>query len=149
MNLVETLDKEIIEAMKAHEKDKLVVLRTIKATLKQELIDNKKEINDESLIDVVTKQIKQRNESIKEFAKGNRSDLIEKTESEIKILEEYLPEQLSKEEIDKIIDDIFKEVKPESQSDMGKIMKEATPKFKGKANMQEVSLIIKEKLSNL
>ena len=149
MNLVETLDEKIIEAMKAHEKDRLIVLRTIKANLKQELIDNKKEINDESLIDVVTKQIKQRNESIKEFEKGDREDLIEKTKLEIKILEEYLPEQLTKEEINKIIDDIFNEINPQNQADMGKIMKEATPKFKGKANMQEVSLIIKEKLSNL
>lgn len=149
MNLVETLDKEIIEAMKAHEKDKLIVLRTIKATLKQELIDNKKETNDELLIDVVTKQIKQRNESIREFEKGNRVDLIDKTKSEILILEEYLPEQLTKEEINMIIEEIFNEVNPQNQSDMGKIMKEATPRFKGKANMQEVSLIIKEKLSNL
>ena len=144
--MIEKLDKDMIEAMKNKEKDRLTVIRMVKAALKQEQIDHKKEINDDLLIDVVTKQIKMRKDSISEFEKGNRKDLIEKTEEEIKVLENYLPEQLSIEEVIKIIDEIMDEVKPESSKDMGKVMKEAQAKLKGKADMKEVSSIIKEKL---
>lgn len=144
--MIEKLEKDMIEAMKNKEKDRLTVIRMVKAALKQEQIDHKKEINDDLLIDVVTKQIKMRKDSITEFEKGNRKDLIEKTEEEIKVLENYLPEQLSMEEVIKIIDEIMDEVKPESSKDMGKVMKEAQAKLKGKADMKEVSSIIKERL---
>ena len=144
--MVEQLDKDMIEAMKAHEKEKLNVIRMVKASLKQEQIDHKKEINDELLIDVVNKQIKMRKDSITEFEKGGRQDLIDATQAEIDILMKYLPEQLGAEEVAKIIDEIFAEVKPEGQKDMGKVMKEAQAKLKGKADMKEVSSIIREKL---
>ena len=121
--MVEKLDKDMIEAMKSKDKDRLVVIRMVKAALKQEQIDHKKEINDDLLIDVINKQIKMRKDSIIEFEKGNRKDLVEK-----------------------IINEIFEEVKPESQKDMGKVMKEAQAKLKGKADMKEVSTIIREKL---
>ena len=107
MNLVETLDKEIIEAMKAKDSVRLATLRGVKGAMKLQSIDHKKEINDELLIDVVSKEIKTRNESIKEFEKGGRQDLIDKTETEIKILSKYLPEQLSEEEIVNIINHNF------------------------------------------
>ena len=87
-----------------------------------------------------------RKESIVEFEKGNRQDLIDQTKAEIDILMKYLPEQLSEEEVLKVIDEIFAEVKPESQKDMGRVMKEANAKLKGKADMKTVSNIIKEKL---
>ena len=86
----------------AGEKEKLTVIRMVKAALKQEQIDHKKEINDELLIDVVNKQIKMRKDSIAEFEKANRTDLVDKTQSEIDILTTYLPEQLSTEEVEKI-----------------------------------------------
>ena len=144
--MVEQLEKDMIEAMKNKEKERLTVIRMVKASLKQEQIDHKKEINDELLIDVVNKQIKMRKDSIVEFEKGNRTDLVEKTQAEIDILMNYLPEQLSSEEVSKIIDEIFDEIKPEGQKDMGKVMKEAQAKLKGKTDMKEVSTIIKEKL---
>ncbi len=144
--MVEQLEKDMIEAMKAKDKDRLTVIRMVKAGLKQEQIDHKKEINDDLLIDVVNKQIKMRKDSISEFEKGGRQDLIDATQAEIDILMKYLPEQLSSEEVEKIINEIFDEVKPESQKDMGKVMKEAQAKLKGKADMKEVSSIIREKL---
>ena len=144
--MVEQLEKDLIEAMKAKEKERLAVIRAVKAGLKQEQIDHKKEINDELLIDVVNRQVKMRKESIVEFEKGNRQDLIDQTKAEIDILMKYLPEQLSEEEVLKVIDEIFAEVKPESQKDMGRVMKEAKAKLKGKADMKTVSNIIKEKL---
>ena len=144
--MVEKLKQDMVEAMKNKEKERLTVIRMVKAAMDQEHIDRKREINDELLIDVVNKQIKMRKDSIAEFEKAGRNDLSEKTQSEIDILMAYLPEQLSLEEVSKIIDEIFAEVKPEGQKDMGKVMKEATAKLKGKADMKEVSNIIKEKL---
>ena len=144
--MLEQLEKDMIEAMKNHEKERLTVIRMVKAALKQEQIDHKKEINEELLIDVVNKQIKMRKDSISEFEKGNRKDLIDQTQAEIDILMKYLPEQLSQEEVEKIIQEIFDEVKPDGQKDMGKVMKEAQAKLKGKADMKEVSTIIRNKL---
>ena len=144
--MVEKLQKDMIDAMKNHEKDRLTVIRMIKAAMTQERIDHKREENDELLLDVVNKQIKMRKDSIAEFEKGNRQDLIDQTKAEIDILMKYLPEQLSEEEVLKVIDEIFAEVKPESQKDMGRVMKEANAKLKGKADMKTVSNIIKEKL---
>lgn len=144
--MVEKLKQDMVEAMKNKEKERLTVIRMVKAAMDQEHIDRKRELNDELLIDVVNKQIKMRKDSIAEFEKGGRTDLMEKTQSEVDILMAYLPEQLSSEEVIKIIDEIFAEVKPAGQKDMGKVMKEATAKLKGKADMKEVSNIIKEKL---
>ena len=147
MELVNRLDKEIIEAMKEKNTLKLATLRGIKAAMKQQNIDHKKEINDELLIDVVSKEIKTRNESIKEFEKGNRDDLVNKTKEEIEVLSTYLPEQLSEEELNEIIDKVFNEVEPTGMSDMGKVMGKVTPLVKGKADLGMVSSIIKSKLS--
>ena len=144
--MVEKLKADMIEAMKNKDKERLTVIRMVKAAMDQEHIDRKREINDELLIDVVNKQIKMRKDSIAEFEKAGRNDLMEKTQSEVDILMTYLPEQLSNEEVVRIIDEIFDEVKPVGQKDMGKVMKEATAKLKGNADMKEVSNIIKEKL---
>ncbi|MCI8569431.1 MAG: GatB/YqeY domain-containing protein [Bacilli bacterium] len=148
MIVVEQLEKDMIEAMKNKDKERLVVIRMVKASLKQEQIDRKKEINDDLLIDVVNKQIKMRKDSISEFEKGNRQDLINKTQKEIDVLMAYLPEQLDEKEVLNIIDEIFSEVKPTSQKDMGTIMGLAQAKLKGKADMKTVSSIIKEKLNS-
>ncbi len=145
--MVEKLKADMIEAMKNKDKKRLTVIRMVKAAMDQEHIDKKREINDELLIDVVNKQIKMRKDSIVEFQKGMRNDLVEETQKEIDILMKYLPEQLSLEEVEKTIDEIFALVKPESQKDMGKVMKEATARLKGKADMKTVSEIIKNKLN--
>ena len=144
--MVEKLQKDMIEAMKNKDKDKLTVIRMVKAGMKQEVIDHKKEENDDLLIDVVNKQLQMRTDSIDEFSKGGREDLVAKTQEEIDILMEYLPEQLSEEEVNKIIDEIFDEVKPEGQKDMGKVMKLCQEKLKGKTDMKEVSSIVRSKL---
>lgn len=147
--MIEKLEKDMIDSLKNKEKERLTVVREIKSAMKQAQIDQKKEMNEELLIEVVSKAIKTRKESIKEFEKGARQDLIDKTNFEIDVLNEYLPEQLSEEEIRKIIDETFEKVNPTSMKDMGKIMGAVTPLLKGKADMGEVSSIIKEKLSSL
>lgn len=146
MNLIEQLEFDLKEAMRAKDKNTLAVLRMVKGAMQLEKINHNKEMNDELAIDIISKQIKTRNESIKEFAKGNRQDLIDQTNKEIDILNKYLPVQLTEEEIQAIITDVFTKVNPQSQSDMGKIMKEITPLVKGKADMGKVSQLIKAKL---
>jgi uncharacterized protein YqeY len=149
MTKIDDMQKEILTAMKEKDTLKLNVLKMVKGAIQLEKINNGRELNDELFIDVVVKQIKERNESIEEFKRGNRQDLVDKTQAEIDILNTYLPEQLSEEEVDKTIEEIFALVKPTSQKDMGAIMKEATAKLKGKADMKMVSTKIKDKLANL
>ena len=148
MGLVQELDKDIIEAMKAKDSVKLSTLRGVKSAMKLQSIDHKKEINDELLIEVVSKEIKTRSESIKEFEKGSRQDLIDKTQIEVEILSKYLPEQLTEEEIKEIIDKIFIEVNPSGIKDMGKIMGVITPLVKGKADMGKISNLIRNRLNS-
>ena len=145
----ERILKELMQAMKAQDKEKLSVLRMVKGAIQLEEINKKKELSDDEVIAVISKQIKTRKESITEFKKGNRDDLVEQTEKEINILSEYMPAQLSEEEIIKVIDDAFNEVNPQAPSDMGKIMKTITPKLTGKADMTFVSKTVKEKISQL
>ena len=140
--------KDLVQAMKDKDKDTLSVLRSAKGAIQLEEISKKHELNDEEFIGIISKQIKIRKESIEEFKKGNRTDLIEQTEKEIEVLNKYLPEQLSEEEILKVIDEAFNEINPTSMSDMGKIMGNVNPKLRGKADMSYVSKIIKEKLTN-
>lgn len=144
--MVEKLKQDMIAAMKAKDKDRLTTIRMIKGDLDKEHIDKKREINNDLLIEVVNRGIKQRKDSIVEFEKGGRDDLIQKTQAELEILQSYLPAQLSEEEIVSIIDEAFQIVNPEGPRDMGKIMKEVQPKLKGRADMKEVSEIIKAKL---
>lgn len=141
------LQKDMVEALKSGEKERLTVLRGLKASIMKEKIDKKKEINDELIIDCASREIKSLNESIEEFKKGNREDLVSKAEFEISVLKEFLPEQLSEEEVDKIIDDAFNKINPSSMKDMGSVMKEVTPKVKGHFDMSIVSSKIKSRLS--
>ena len=141
--------KDLMEAMKNQDKETLSVLRMVKGAIQLEEINTKKNLSDDEVIGVLAKQIKTRKESIAEFEKANRVELIEQTNKEIEILNRYMPEQLSEEEVLKVIDEVFEEVKPESKKDMGKIMGIINPKLKGKADMSFVSKTIQEKLANL
>ena len=150
--LYETISKDMVNAMKSKDKDSLNTLRLLKSAIDLYLVNNKLDRNnasDEVVIDVVSKQVKTHRESIEEFKKGNRQDLIENLNREIELLSKYLPEQLSSDELNKIVDDVFSKVNPTSVKDMGAIMKEITPLVKGKADMREVNAIIKTKLNSL
>ena len=145
----EKILNDLVSAMKNKDKETLTVLRMVKGAIQLEEINKKQELNDEDVIAVLSKQIKTRKESIVEFEKASRNDLITQTQSEIDILSKYMPEQLSEEEVLKVIDEAFDILKPEKPSDMGKLMGFVTPKLKGKADMSFVSKTIKEKLANL
>ena len=139
--------EDLKTAMKNQDKETLAVIRMVKGAIQMEELNTKKDLSDEEVVGIIAKQIKTRKESIAEFEKGGREDLISKTESEIKILEKYLPEQLSDEEVLNIIDEAFNEVKPESMKDMGKLMGYLNPKLKGRCDMGNVSKIIRGKLN--
>ncbi len=143
----ERITNDLKEAMKAQDKERLAVIRMVKGAISLEEINTKKELNDNEIIGIIAKQIKTRKESIADFEKGNRQDLIDQTNKEIEILNEYMPEQMSEEEVNKVIDEIFDEVKPTGMSDMGKVMSVAKERLNGRADMGYISRTIKEKLN--
>lgn len=145
----EKILNDLKEAMKNQDKERLAVIRMVKGAIQMEELNIKRELADDEVITIIAKQIKTRKESITEFEKGNRHDLTEKTQSEIAILEEYMPEQMSEEEILVEIDKAFSIINPTGVSDMGKLMGHLTPILKGKADMSMVSKIIRERLAAL
>ena len=149
MTLLEQLNKDMIEAMKNKDSFTLGVIRMAKGAIQLEGINKKKELTDEDVVSVISKQIKMRNDSITEFSKANRTDLVEQNKKEIEILSKYMPEQLSLDEVNKILDDAFAQINPTSSKDMGLIMKEVTPKLKGKADMGQVTANIKERIAKI
>lgn len=149
MSLVEKINDDMKQAMKNQEKEKLGVIRMLKSAIQMAKIELKHDLVDDEVIDVVSKQIKMRKDSIEEFSKASREDLVAQYQREVEILISYMPEQLSLEEVTKIIDDVFVLINPTSPKQMGLIMKEVNPRVRGKFDMGEVSKIIKEKLSNL
>lgn len=149
MNLVEKINEDIKTAMKAQDKEKLNVIRMVKSAIQLAEIEKKAKLSDEDVYGIIAKQIKMRKDSIIEFKKASRDDLIEQNEKEIEVLNSYMPEQLSEDEVLKIIDNVFNTINPTSVKQMGLIMKEVTPKIKGRFDMSEASKIIKEKFNNL
>lgn len=146
MTLLEQINKDMVEAMKNKDSFTLGTIRMAKGAIQLEEINKKKELTDEEVVSVIAKQIKIRNDSIAEFTKANRTDLVEQNQKEIEILNKYMPEQLSLEEVNRIIEEAFTKLNPTSK-DIGLIMKEISPKLKGKADMGKVNAIIKEKLA--
>ena len=144
----ERINKDFITAMKNKEKEKLAVIKMVRGAIQLEELNKKKELTDDEIVSIIAKQIKTRKESSVEFEKGNRQDLIEKTKEEIKILEEYMPEQMGEEEVNKVIDEVFAQLNPTGPSDMGKIMGAISPILKGKADLGLVNKLIREKLNN-
>lgn len=145
--LYDKINNTMLEAMKNKDKETLSTIRLLKSAIDLYKINNKlTEITDDTVIEVASKQVKQHRESIEEFRSAGRNDLADNLEREIKVISEFLPEQLTKEEIELEIDKIFEEIKPEGKKDMGKIMKEANMRLKGKADFKLVSVIVNTKL---
>ncbi|MFA5696085.1 MAG: GatB/YqeY domain-containing protein [Bacilli bacterium] len=146
--MFEKINQAIIEAMKNKNKDIVDVLRMLKGAIQLEEINKKIKLTDDDIALIVSKQIKMRKESISEFEKGNRQDLISKTQSEIEILNDYLPTQLTEQEVNDILDSAIKKLEVDNPSQMGLVMREVSPLLKGKTEMSQLSVIIKEKLSS-
>lgn len=149
MTLFERINNDMISYMKSKDSFSLGVIRMVKGAIQLEKINKKRDLTDDEVVAVISKQIKMRNDSIEEFTKANRQDLIDQYQKEIDLLKTYMPEQLSDEEISKIIEEAFNIVNPTSSKDMGLIMREVSPKLKGRADMGKVNAIIKDKLASL
>ena len=151
MALYSKLNENMKNAMRIKDKETLSTIRLLKSAIDLARINSKTrtdECPDDLVIEVASKQVKTHKESIEEFRKARRNDLADALEKEIKIISEYLPEQLSESEVEAEINKIFETIKPEGKKDMGKIMKEANIVLKGKADFKLVSEIINKKLGN-
>lgn len=138
---------DVKTAMKAGEKDRLKVLRLITAALKQVEVDERIELDDAAVLGILNKMVKQRRDSITQFEQGKRKDLADIERAEIEILAEYLPEQLSDEKLDAIIEDAMASSGAESIRDMGKVMGIVKAKAAGRADMGAVGTKVKSRLS--
>ncbi|MFQ5952004.1 MAG: GatB/YqeY domain-containing protein [Candidatus Omnitrophota bacterium] len=146
------LEKEISEALrqalKAGEKAKISTLRLIINEIKNtKIADKAEELEDEKVIGIIQKMARQHKESIEQFKQGSREDLVEKESEELAILEGYLPEQISEEELAGIVSEAIASTGAASMKDMGKVMPEVMSKVKGRADGRTVSDMVKKKLS--
>jgi len=147
VNLKEKINSEMVSAAKAKDKIKLSAIRMIKSALHNKEIDLKRELSDEELLQVLSSIVKQRKDSIEQFRKGGRVDLVEKEEKELAVVQFFMPEQLSEEEIEEEIEKAIEDVGAVSIKDMGKVMKVVMPRLTGRADGKIVSDKVKAKLS--
>jgi len=146
-NLKEQLTAEMKAAMKAKEKERLLVIRTMQAAIKQVEIDNQTTLDDAGILAVLDKMLKQRRDSIKQYTDANRPELAEKEAYEMTVIQEFMPQPLSEEEIEKLVEEAIAETGASGMQDMGKVMGVLKPKMQGRADMGEVSKLIKAKLN--
>jgi uncharacterized protein YqeY len=146
MGLRETIDADIKEAMKAGAKDKVSALRMLVAALKNKQIDKRRPLTDEEVAETIRFLIKQRKDSIEQFAKGGRQDLVDKETAEVAYLEVYLPQQLSREEIERTVREVIAQTGAQGARDMGKVMKALMPLLAGRADNKLVSELVKHAL---
>jgi uncharacterized protein YqeY len=147
MSLLERLNEDMKQAMRNKEKEKLTVIRMIKASLQNEAIKLGEELNEEQELTVLSREVKQRKDSLHEFEKAGREDLVEKIRTELQYVELYMPKQLSEEEVSKIVADTVAETGASSKADMGKVMAAIMPKVKGKADGSLVNKLVQQHLS--
>ena len=147
MSLKERLMADLKTAMKEKDKLRKDVITMVRASVKQKEVDERVELEDADIENIISKQLKEKKASIEEFKKGNREDLVEKTNDEIEILLEYLPEQLSDEELKEIIKKVIDENNITSMKDSGLLRKNVMPLVKGKADGKQVNVIAKELLN--
>lgn len=146
MALKDQLMADMKEAMKAHDKDRLAVIRMVRGAIRQQEIDGKKELGDSDVIAVISKEVKMRKDSIEEFKKGDRQDLVDKTQAEIEVLMPYMPAQLSEAEVSELVKAAVEETGAKTQKDMGKVMGKLMPKVKGRADGKMVNNIVRSML---
>ena len=149
MALKEKITVDMQDAMRSKDSEKLNAIRLLQSSIKQKEVDDRVEIDDTMILNIIEKMLKQRRDSIEAFKKANRNDLVAKEEFEVKLLQAYMPEPLSSEDVEKEIDSAIKAADAKSMKDMGTVMSAVKLKVSGRANMAEVSQKIKEKLTNI
>jgi uncharacterized protein len=146
MGLRETIDNDIKSALKSGAKDRLSALRMLSAALKNKQIDKRRPLTEEEIVETVRSLIKQRKDSIELFAKGGRQDLVDKETDEVGVLEAYLPQQMSREELQAMVRDAVAQTGAQGAKDMGKVMKVLIPIVGGRADGKLVSELVKQTL---
>jgi uncharacterized protein YqeY len=146
MNLLEKIDVDLKNAMKAGDTVRAGTLKMLKSDIAYEKGKTGKELNDEMIVEVLSRSAKRRRDSIKEFQKGNRQDLVDKETLELAIVEEYLPRQMNEEEIDKHISEKLASLGTVTQKDIGRVMGEIMKELKGKADGSVVKTILSKKI---
>jgi len=146
MGLRDQIDVDIKSAMKSGAKDKVSALRMLSAALKNKQIEKRAPLVDGEIVDTVRSLIKQRKDSIEQFAKGGRQDLVDKEAAEVAVLEVYLPQQMAREEIEKIVRDVIAQTGAQGAKDMGRVMKALVPLLAGRADNKLVSELVKSSL---
>ncbi|MFD1387817.1 GatB/YqeY domain-containing protein [Oceanobacillus oncorhynchi subsp. oncorhynchi] len=147
MTLLDRLNQDMKQAMKNKDKETLSVIRMVKASIQNESIKlGKDTLSEDEELTILSREVKQRKDSLQEFKNAGREDLVEKTEKELEILEQYLPKQLSDEELTSIIQETIKEVNADSMKDMGKVMGTVMPKVKGQADGTKIKQIVEQQL---
>ncbi len=147
MSLHERLNEEMKEAMKARDSLRLNAIRLLRTAIRNREIEERHALDDQGVIAVLSTLVKQRRESAQVYRENNRPELAEKEEQELAIIQEFLPAQLSREEIDGIIEAAVAETDAASMKDMGKVMKVVTARTTGRADGREVSELVKARLS--
>jgi hypothetical protein len=146
MGLREQIDADIKDAMKSGAKEKVSALRMLVASLKNKQIDKRRPLTDDEVVETVRSLIKQRKDSIEQFAKGGRQDLVDKETAEVAVLEVYLPQQLSREEVEALVREAVGQTGAQGAKDMGKVMKALIPFLGGRADNKLVSELVKHAL---
>ncbi|MCK5237235.1 MAG: GatB/YqeY domain-containing protein [Deltaproteobacteria bacterium] len=146
MNVREDLTKQIATAMKAKDKVRLAVLRMLLSSVKYKEIEQKSDLSDEEFLQLISTTVKQRKDSIEQYKTGGRKDLVEKEEAELEVVMEFLPEQLSEDEVRAIVEDAVKSTGAASPKEMGKVMGAIMPKVKGKADGKLIQDLVKKAL---
>ncbi len=147
-SLHDRIKEDMKTAMKAKDKDRLGVIRMILAAIKQIEVDQRIELDDEQTVVVLDKMLKQRRESIRQYQDAGRTDLSEVEEAEILVIQDFLPKALTEDEMSQMVVDAIAEAGASSIKDMGKVMGLLKPKMIGRADMSQVSAVIKQKLSS-
>jgi uncharacterized protein len=147
LSLLERLNEDMKQAMRNKEKVKLTVIRMIKASLQNEAIKLGSDLSAEQELTVLSREVKQRKDSLHEFEKAGREDLVEKIRTELQFVELYMPEQLSEDEVSKIVQETIAETGAKSKAEMGKVMAAIMPKVKGKADGALVNKLVQQHLS--
>ena len=143
----ERLTQEMKSAMKSKQKERLLVIRTMLAAVKQKEVDERIEVDDDMLLVILDKQLKQRRESAKIYQQAGRDELFKNEEFEMSIIQEFLPEAMTTDEINALIDQAIESSAAQSMKDMGKVMGILKPQVQGKADMSQISQLIKSRLS--
>jgi len=145
--IIDKIKDSLKVAMKNSKKEQVLAIRNILEKIKKIEVDNQKELNENEVIKIISKYAKQLRDSITQFKAGNRLDLVKKEQQELKIVEEFLPQQLSKDEVDKIAKNVINELNAKTMSDMGIVMKKIMEITKGSADGGLISVAVKKYLT--